>query len=230
MLSTQHTTDILSKFETYLDDATELPAQEELELANKIYKEICNQRPWVFLKKSATGTLTIGVDAYGNSQATIALPSNFKYLAINNLSTDNTVSTDNGMKAVVIFISCQTNAYIPYQVVNYADRRQFLNGAYAWVDPTVNKIVFASVPSASDLTYEFDYISIPPDLTAATQAPYSDPIFRCDFWDAIYHKMACDDQIIQIFDRAHSYMAENQQRYDKIVLDMIYEDSQSYLN
>ena len=170
------------------------------------------------------------MDAYGNQQATIALPSDFKYLAINNLSTDNTVSTDNGMKPVVIFISAQTGKYIPYQVVNYSDRRQFLNGAYAWVDPTVNKIVFASVPSTSDLTYEYDYIYLPPDLTAATGAPYSDPIFPCRFWDIIYHLMAVDNQIIQVFDRAHSYMAENQQHANDILARMQWWDSQDNMN
>lgn len=230
MLQTQHTIDIISKFETYLDDSTELPAQEELELANKKYQEVCDNQPWSFLKKVQTGTLTIGTDVYGNAQATISLPSDFKYLAINNQSTDNTVSTDNGMKAVCVFVSCQNGNYTPYQVVNYADRRQFMNGAYCWVDPTVNKIIFASVPNVVDLTYEFDYIKIPPDLTAATGSPYSDPLFPARFWDIIYHLMAVDDQIIQIFDRAHSYMAENKQNAADILLRMQYWDSQDVMN
>lgn len=230
MLQTQHTLDIISKFETYLDDSSELPSQEELELVNKKYQEVCDVQPWSFLKKQQTGTLIVGVDVYNNPQATIALPSDFKYLAINNQSTDNTVSVDNGMKPVCIFISCQTGGYTPYQVVNYADRRQFMKGAYAWVDSTTNQIVFASVPNVMDLTYEFDYIKIPPDLTAATVAPYSDPLFPPRFWDIIYHLAAADDQIIQIFDRAHSYMAENKQNAAEILSRMQYYDSQDVMN
>ncbi len=231
MLSTQHTADIISKFETYLDDLTELSSQEELELANKIYQEICNDRPWMFLRNPGIGTISVGTDIYGSPQATIALPSDFRELAINNLSTDGTVSTDNGQAAKVVFVSCKNGVYTPYQVVNYNDRRQYLNTmGSCWIDPTISKIVFATVPNVTDLTYEFDYIKVPADLTAPVSAPYSDPIFPVRFWDIIYHLMAVDDQIIQLFDRAHSYMKENSDRANKIKLDMQYWDAQSYNN
>lgn len=216
MLTTQHTTDIITKFETYLDDSSELSSQEELELANKIYQEICDDRPWEFLKKAATGTLTVS-----NGVATIPVPSDFKNFAENNQATDGAVSTDNNASPKVIFLSTTTGVYTPYQIVNFSDRRQYLNSlGYAYLDLSNNQIVFTALPSVADLSYEFDYIKIPPDLTAATTAPYSDPLFPARFWDAIYHKMAADDQIIQIFDRAHSYLNENLGRYKEIMSNM----------
>jgi len=226
MLNSQHTTDIISKFELYLDDSSELSSTDELELVNKIYQEICDDRPWEFLKKPAAGTLTTGVDSFGNAQYYISVPTDFREFAINNQSNDNTVGTENNMSPKVIFLSTQTNGYTPWQVVNFSDRRQYLKSqGYAYLDMANSKIILCAAPNATDLTYEFDYIKIPPDLTAATVAPYSDPLFPARYWDAIYHKMAADDQIIQIFDRAHSYMAENQARYQKILLDMQYFNS-----
>lgn len=233
MLTTQHTTDIIAKFETYLDDSTELPSQEELELCNKKYQEVCDDRPWIFLRKTQIGTVTTGVDTYGNTQVTIPLASDFKAMAINNQSTDNTVAVDNASKACVVFLSTKTGVYTPYQVVNYADRRQFLGASgYCWVDPILNQVTFASPPptTIADQTYEFDYTRIPPDLTAATSTPYSDPVFPARFWDIIYHLAAVDDQIIQIFDRAHSYMAENKQNAMDILARMQYWDSQQYMD
>lgn len=216
MLQTQHTTDIISKFETYLDDATELSSQEELELCNKIYQEICDDRQWELLKKPASGNLNVS-----NGVATISLPSDFREFSTNNQATDNTIGIENNAAAKVIFISTVTNSYTPYQVVNFSDRRQYLKAqGFAYLDISNNQIVFTAVPNTVDLSYEFDYIKVPLDLTAVTTGPFGDPIFPARYWDAIYHKMACDNQIIQIFDRAHSYMTENQARFDKIMLDM----------
>ncbi len=43
--------EIITNFETQVDDMTELSSVEELTLLNKIYKKICVDRPWEFLKR-----------------------------------------------------------------------------------------------------------------------------------------------------------------------------------
>ena len=66
------TSELITKFELYVDDGTELSSQEELDLANKIYYSICNYRPWEWLKKTVTGTISSG---------TITLPTDFAYMS-----------------------------------------------------------------------------------------------------------------------------------------------------
>lgn len=199
MLSTQNTTDIILKFEQYVDDNSELSSADELDLANKKYQEVCDDRQWEILKKSASGQITIS-----GGVASITVPSDFREFVINNEATDNSISVENNASPRVIFVGA---AYTPYQVINFADRRQYLNTVgYAYIDWSQNKIIFTAPPTnLADLAYEFDYIKVPADLTLLTS-----PVFPARFWDVIYHLMAVDDQIIQIQDRAHSYMNENQ--------------------
>jgi hypothetical protein len=65
----------------------------------------------------------------------------------------------------------------------------------------------------SNALYNFDYKSVPTNLTTNTS-----PVFPARFQDILYHGMAVDDMIIQLFDKARSYAKENQAMY------------QSYLN
>lgn len=43
--------EIIAKFELYVDDSTELSTQEELDLLNKVYQKVADDRPWEILKK-----------------------------------------------------------------------------------------------------------------------------------------------------------------------------------
>jgi hypothetical protein len=208
--------DIINKFETYTGDTTELSTQDELDLANKIYRKIQNDRPWEWLKKTATGTV---------SGTTIAPPSDFAYFAENNQATDIAQETVNNASPKVIFISTTSGVYNPWQIVNFSDRRQFLNQqGYAWFDAGNNVITLAAAPNATDLSYEFDYIYTPPALTL-TPSPTS-PIFPVQFHDIIFHGMALDDMIIQLFDRTHSYQQENQAAYDDLLSQLRYWNAQ----
>lgn len=89
------TSDIIAKFELYVDDGTELSTSEELDLANKIYRMVCNYRPWEFLKKTFTGTHTAGV---------ITLPTDFGYLYNNAQSTDSSVGQTYETSPKVIYV------------------------------------------------------------------------------------------------------------------------------
>lgn len=219
MQSTSTTADIISKFQLYLDDGTELAEQDELDLADKIYRRICDQRPFLFLTKNATGTLTVsGTSAY------LTVPSDFKYFSINDLTTDNAVGVDNNASPVVVYVGPNVT---PYQVINYRDRRQYVNRTgVCYYDASMGRVVFPVTPVEATLAYDFDYIMEPPALDLVG----SNPLFPARYWDAIYHGMAVDEQIIQLFDRAHSYQKENLDNYNMYVRDLVYWDSQFTLN
>jgi len=205
------TSEILSKFELYVDDGTELSSSEELDLANKIYQAVCSYRPWEFLKKTATGSIVSGE---------ITLPADFAYMANNFQSTNSSVNTETETAPKVIFVGTNLD---PYRIVNFSDRRQYRNQSVCYIDPQDSKIKFIVVPTAT--TYEFDYIKIPASLTLSTS-----PIFPSRFHDIIVHGMAVDDFAIQLFDKARSYASENQVKYNNILKDMSYANAMSTFN
>lgn len=222
MNSTATTEDILEAFEKYVDDNSELSSDDELILAQKIYDMICDDRPWEFLKKPATGTAVIS-----NGVCSISAPADFKYFVENNQSTFNNDSVENNAAPKVIYLSTATNKFTSYQVINFSDRRVYVNQiGYVYFDARLKQIIFTGVPTDSDLSYEFDYIMQPPDLNLDG----SNPVFPQRYWDAIYHGMAVDDMIIQLFDRAHSYQNENSAMYKQIMAQMAYWNSSLIVN
>lgn len=193
------TADIIKKFELYVDDSTELSPAEELDLANKVYHLICDNKVWEFLKKEATGTIS-GTD--------ITLPTDFAHLLENYLYTDSQDNTQVNAKPVFVFISDT-----PYQVVNWSDRRQYKNNAaVCYLDIVNSKIKF---PVTKSGTYSFDYKFVPADLTLATE-----PMFPDRYHEMIAHAMAVDDMICQLFPKAQSYQAENQIKYNQFMASM----------
>lgn len=198
-------------FELYLDDTSELSSDQELDLADRIYKKVCRFRPWEFLKTSQTGTLSTSVPY-------VSLPANFAFLAENNLTTDNSVSIENNASPKVVFVG---TSYRPYQVVSYSDRRQYLNkDGYAYLDLVNSRLVFTLQPTVAD-SYEFDYVKVPDTLTLITS-----PVFPSDFHPMIGYGMAVDGFIIQLFDKARSYAIENQAKYQSYMDDLSYYNAQ----
>lgn len=186
---------LLDTFHLYTGDQSEMSSADELSLANNILQDIYAERPWEFLKKSATGTITVSAGV-----ASITLPADFASLIENAEKTDNTQTIDNNAVAKVVYVG--TN-YTPYQIVNWSDRRQVrTSSGYAYLDIVNNKIVFTTVPT--ELTYEFDYIYNPADITLSTS-----PIMPSRFHQLIPQLMAIDSVIINLFDRTHSYAKEN---------------------
>jgi hypothetical protein len=183
---------IITSFETYVDDATELSSAQELALLQKVYNKVWMDRPWEFAKAQASGTLSTSVPY-------VTLPANFASLIENNQTTDNTVSGDN-------------NAV---QVINWSDRRQYLNQrGYAYLDIVNGRLYFTAQPTTDD-SYEFDYLANADTLTTS-----STPAFPARFHDMLYHGMAVDDDIILRFPKAQSYAAENTAKYDSYLADM----------
>lgn len=197
--------EIIAQFEQYVDDLTELSTTQELILLNKIYHKICDLRPWEFLKKEKTGTMT--------TTTTIAFPDDFSHLLENFNYTDNSISTEINSKPCVVFISSNGGStYNPFRVVNWSDRRQYVNtNGVCYIDYAASVITFPYAQSSGAL-YNFDYKSVPTNLTTGTS-----PVFPDRFQHAIYHGMAVDDMIIQLFDKARSYAKENQGAYKDYV-------------
>ena len=203
---------IITGFNLQVSDTTELSNSEEFIVANRVYTKICNNRPWEWLKTSIVGTILSDATSFY-----ITLPNNFAYVTENNSYTLNNESINNNTAAKVIFVG---DNYNPYQLINYSDRRQYRNKiGYVYLDITNNRLVFTAKPEA--LTYEFDYIKVPPTLITGDT-----PIFPARFHDIIVYGMAVDDQIIQLSPKASSYAAENQAKYKSCMDDLIYWNAQ----
>lgn len=197
--------DIITKFELYVDDSTELSSIEELSLCQKIYNKIWTDRPWEFAKRSATGT-------FSTTLPYVPLPADFGSLTENNQSTDNSVGVDNNGAPKVVYVG---SSYTPYQIVNWSDRRTYFNkNGFAYLDIPNSRLVFTVQPLTAD-TYEFDYLAIPDTLTTA-----STPAFPARYHEMIYHGMAADHDIILLFPRASSYAPENIAKYNSYLQDM----------
>jgi len=210
-------TEIITRFELQVSDITELSTSEELYVLNRVYNKVCGDRPWEFLKTPASGTMSgSGVDGYY-----ITVPDDFAFFSPNYAYTDNAISTQQNAVPVVIFVGSN---YSPYKVVNFSDRRQYLGQTgFAYLDLANSKIYFTGTPVST--TYSFDYIKVPTALTASDT-----PVIPTRFQDILVFGMAVDDAIIQLSPKATSYAPENQIKYDSMLLDLAYWNSQLNLS
>jgi len=181
---------LITKFELYLDDTTELSTQEELDLLNKVYRFWNSAHTWEGTKAEFTGTTS-------TSTPSVSLPSDFLYLTANNNGTDSSVEAGRP----VIFRGAN---YSTYPVVSWSDRRQYRNNdGYAFIDFPNSKLTFTATPTKVEAV-EFDYHAQKADL-ALTDTPW----FPAEYQDALFHFMAADDFIIQQSPKAKSYKEEN---------------------
>ncbi len=213
-------TQIITDFELQVNDITELSSSEELALLNRVYIKTCNGQPYEFLKKQASGTFS--TDANG---AFITLPSDFDFFPINNEYTDNSISVENNADAKVVFLLNGT-AYVPYQVINFSDRRQYQNRTgFVYVDMANSLIRFTggsgNIPPYTQ--YEFDYIKVPPLLAVGDY-----PLIPGKFHDMLTFKMATENDVLQLSPKAQSMQEENEEKYQEYVLDLQYWNSQFY--
>lgn len=208
--------DVITNFETYVDDSTELSSTQELTLLQKVFNKLWIQKPWEFAKASVAGTFAL-------TTPNIPKPADFSSFLENNLSTDNTIEIDNNAAPKVIFIGA---SYQPYQIINWSDRRQYRNrSGFAYLDLPNNGISFSVVPPAID-TYEFDYKKQPPTLVLGSEISG----IPAEFHPMLYHAMAVDDDIILRFPKAQSYAPDNQARYDSYFRDLAAGNASLQLN
>lgn len=200
-------TELITIFETQVNDVTELSTSEELVVMNRIYQRVCDQKPWEFLKTPATGTMSgSGVDGYY-----ITMPSDFGYFYENYNWTDNQYSTQINKTPMVIFIGTTRT---PYYIINYSDRYQYLGQTgYCYLDYGNSKIYFTGTPVST--TYAMDYIKVPATLTGGLT-----PVIPTRFQIILVYGMATENDIIQLSPKAKSYAPENLNLYNQTMEDM----------
>ena len=144
--------ELISLFELQVDDSSELSSAEELDLLNASYLEICDDRPWEFLKTEFSGVT--------DGSTLVALGSDFSYFVEMNDNGDKVVYVDNK----------------EYVLINYSERRQYKdNSAVAYVHGT--NLYFIVAPT-SGLVVLGDYIKIPEELTTATYPIFADSFHK----------------------------------------------------
>lgn len=212
---------IITNFELQVSDITELSSSEELMLLNRLYQTVCRDRPWEFLKTAATGSILFDANGYY-----IPVPADFGYFVENNEFTDNSMGVNNNAAPKVIFIVTSSGAYVPYQIINFSDRRQYVNrSGFAYYDAGSNAIRFTGSPVITGTTFEFDYIKVPPSLALADS-----PLFPGRFHDMLVFAMAADNDILQLSPKATAYAQDNQAKYAQYLLDMQYWNANLQLN
>lgn len=212
----KNATTIITDFELQVNDITELSSDEELRILNRKYIKLCSDRQWEFLKKNVTGALSQDANGYF-----IAVPADFNFFSENNNYTDNTIGTENNAAPRVVFLVSGTTL-VPYQVINYSDRRQYVNRTgYVYLDPSSNQIRFTGQAAPQFLNYDFDYIKVPPLLGVNDF-----PLFPGQFHDILVFGMATDNDVLQLSPRAQSYQVDNQQKYDDYFQDLCFWNSQ----
>ncbi len=216
--------DIITEFELQVNDITELSSTEELAIANRIYRRVCNERPWEFLKKPGTGVLSYDATA---GMYYITMPTDFAYFIENSNSTDNASAYEGVSNPKNVYIGSN---YDRYEIVNFSDRLKYrTRGGFAYMDWANGKIWFPgptpNTALSTSTTYSFDYISTPVALATNTS-----PVFPAQFHEIIVYGMASENDILQLSDKARSYQKENETRYQQYLLDMAYWNSLQYQN
>lgn len=197
-------TQIIQKFNLQVDDDSELSDVEALDLANDVYNEVADDRPWEWLKKSFTGNTSATVPY-------IALPTDFKCVAPN-------VDNGSGAEIAVVFVGATFSKYV---IISSADRRDFRDqGGFAYIDVPNARLVFTKQPTSVQAV-EYDYICVHTALTTSTG-----PLFRSGFHKIIAFGMAAKFAPIEQTDKSTSYQKENKAAYDNLLSDLAVEDAQ----
>ena len=184
--------EIISKFELYVDDGTELSSKDELDLLNRVYRQVFVDKAWEFSKKEHSAQV---------NGLTIALPTDFAYICENASFTDNQANNLIGnSNPKIIWVG--TTYYV---LINWSDRMQYEGKAgYCYVDIKNNNLVFTTTVSG---LCRYDYVFFPVALTLTDE-----PLFPEVYQPCLYHLMASDDYMIQQFDKAKSYAQENESK------------------
>jgi hypothetical protein len=203
------TQDILTKFELIVDESSELSDAEELDLANDVYGDICDDRDWEWLKATATGTTSTTVPY-------VALPADFKKVAPNEYNKS------------VVFVGSD---YQPYEVISFADRRNHRDeDGYCYIDIPNQRLYFTLQPTEAK-AIEYDYIKIAPDLDLLGATPTgSNPLFRAGFHPIISYGMAAKFPMMEQSEKDKSYAREYLAEYLNILSMMRREDAEIKLS
>lgn len=186
------TSEIIARFNVQVDDASELSSAEELALANEVYTDIQNDRPWEWLKATATGNTSTSV-------AYVALESDFREIA------------QNSYNEAVVFVGSD---YQPYKVIPFSSRRDYRDqDGYCYIDYPNQRLYFTKQPTEVK-AIEYDYIKVAPALTLSTS-----PLFTTNN-EIIAYGMAYKWNPIEQTEKDKSYRNENRAEYLSMLSDL----------
>lgn len=190
--------DIIEWFQTLIGDSTDLSSFDTLRLLQETYDDVLRKKEWEFLKKEATGSVS-GTD--------IPEPDDFDRLLVD----------------PYIYIGSYAT---PWKGIPFGERRSYVNqNNFFYYDARQQKFVLTRT---KDDTYSLDYIYTPPALNTESGDDASAPVFPKRFWWMLPHKMATDNDIINLSEKARSYAQENQNIFENKLTDMAdWSDSQS---
>lgn len=196
------TEEIIARFNLQVDDASELSSDEELALAQEVYEDICDDRPWEWLKKTATATTSTSVPY-------ITLPTDFKLIAPNSYNRS------------VVFVGAD---YQEYVLVPFEQRRNYRDqDGFCYLDMVNKRLYFTKQPISAE-SVEYDYIMVPPVLTTGTS-----PLIP-NKHEVISYGMAAKFNPIELTDKTASYRNENIIEYRKMLSDLATNDALLKLN
>ena len=195
---------IIERFHLQVDDSSELSTSEEFDLLNEIYTNVQNDRPWEWLKATATGNTSTSVPY-------IALPADFKEISQNK---DN---------RSVVFVGSD---YSEYTVIPFESRRDFRNtDGFCYIDVPNQRLYFTLQPT-SVKAIEYDYIKVAPTLTTGTS-----PLVTSDqFGKMLAYGMSEKFSPIEQSDKSKSYANENRSTYLSMLQDFAVQDAQIKLS
>lgn len=179
---------IIKKYRLFVDDASELSEDEELDLAQDKYDELQGERTWSFLRKGFTSTI---------SGAEIELPADFRY----------PIRMGNQDELTVRFVSTKGIRHIP--VVDFSQRFDTYELS-AYYDYTENKLKFTETISGDVFT---DYIYEPTKLTGMDV----ETVGKDKLGTGIAALMARDFYSIDQTEQGRSKYEEYQVMYEKIL-------------
>lgn len=198
--------DIISRYNLQVDDASELSSDEELDLLNQVYSDIANDRDWEWLKATATGNTSTSVPY-------IALETDFK----------NVIPNKDGRS--VIFVGAD---FQEYEVIPFSSRRDHRDeDGFCYIDVPNQRLVFTLQPT-SVKAVEYDYIKVPARVTVSTS-----PLFDTSNGNKsllISYGMAARFTPIEQSNKITSYMNENTAMYRSLLSDLATEDAKIKLS
>lgn len=191
---------IIDEFNVITDNQSDLSSDSLLSLLNKVYRKVLQDRDWLFLVSTETGTLS-------TSTRITTLPTDFVKLVNNYKDQDD--------EFPVLYVGDNYEVYHPIQ---QGERRQYRDSkGYFYVDYKAKTFVLTG-DEDSARSYEFDYIYEPDDLTLITE-----PVIPFNH-KYLAHGMSFLWNDIDGTEKSFSYRAENKREFEDGLASLQYDD------
>lgn len=195
---------IIARFRLQVDDSSELSSQEELDLLNQVYTDLCIDRPWYWLRSATPVNQIMTTDT--NGILCSVLPANFSAIIPMKYNKE------------VIFVGTARRIY---RVIPYAIKEDYRDmDGFCYIDTVNGAIYFTKAPVNTEIV-SYDYTIIPLALTLTTS-----PIMPFNHI-ALAYAMAFNWNPIEQSNKLTSYRTENMVYYNSKLLDLQLDDAEN---